>query len=118
MLADGEYDAIVMGTGLKEAIMSGLLSTLGMKVNPVCVAESIVQLPCARWPCCSVAQSLCSQVWRSLVRQCIRFFSNFVCLVSLVIQASIACYAQEGLWDDLSAHAQSRYTPYSTVSCF
>ena len=32
MLADGEYDAIVMGTGLKEAIMSGLLSTLGMKV--------------------------------------------------------------------------------------
>jgi len=33
MLADGEYDAIVMGTGLKEAIMSGLLSTLGMKVG-------------------------------------------------------------------------------------
>lgn len=33
MLADGEYDAIVMGTGLKEAIMSGLLSTLGMKVT-------------------------------------------------------------------------------------
>ena len=33
MLADGEYDAIVMGTGLKEAIMSGLLSTLGMKVR-------------------------------------------------------------------------------------
>eukprot|EP00904_Undaria_pinnatifida_P004302 jgi/Undpi1/13873/HiC_scaffold_9.g03524.m1 len=32
MLADGEYDAIVMGTGLKEAIMSGLLSTLGMKI--------------------------------------------------------------------------------------
>ncbi|CAM9938962.1 unnamed protein product, partial [Choristocarpus tenellus] len=32
LLADGEYDAIVMGTGLKEAIMSGLLSTLGMKV--------------------------------------------------------------------------------------
>ena len=35
MLADGEYDAIVMGTGLKEAIMSGLLSTLGMKVGAV-----------------------------------------------------------------------------------
>ena len=35
MLADGEYDAIVMGTGLKEAIMSGLLSTLGMKVSYV-----------------------------------------------------------------------------------
>lgn len=36
MLADGEYDAIVMGTGLKEAIMSGLLSTLGMKVSCCC----------------------------------------------------------------------------------
>lgn len=31
-LADGEYDAIVLGTGLKEATISGLLSTLGMKV--------------------------------------------------------------------------------------
>ena len=52
MLADGEYDAIVMGTGLKEAIMSGLLSTLGMKVNPVVSQKA--WLPCARWPCCSV----------------------------------------------------------------
>jgi Rab GDP dissociation inhibitor len=32
ILADGEYDAIVMGTGLKEAVISGLLSTLQMKV--------------------------------------------------------------------------------------
>ncbi|CAM9355486.1 unnamed protein product, partial [Phaeothamnion confervicola] len=32
MLADGEYDAIILGTGLKEAIVSGLLSTLGMKI--------------------------------------------------------------------------------------
>lgn len=31
-LADGEYDAIVMGTGLKECVISGLLSTMGMKV--------------------------------------------------------------------------------------
>lgn len=31
-LADGEYDAIVMGTGLKECILSGLLATAGMKV--------------------------------------------------------------------------------------
>lgn len=31
-LADGEYDAIVMGTGLKECILSGLLSTMGKKV--------------------------------------------------------------------------------------
>ena len=32
VLADGEYDAIVMGTGLKECVMSGLMSTMGMKV--------------------------------------------------------------------------------------
>eukprot|EP00520_Triparma_pacifica_P003764 CAMPEP_0118656808 /NCGR_PEP_ID=MMETSP0785-20121206/13679_1 /TAXON_ID=91992 /ORGANISM="Bolidomonas pacifica, Strain CCMP 1866" /LENGTH=489 /DNA_ID=CAMNT_0006549677 /DNA_START=41 /DNA_END=1506 /DNA_ORIENTATION=- len=32
VLADGEYDAIVLGTGLKECIMSGLLSTQGLKV--------------------------------------------------------------------------------------
>lgn len=32
VLADGEYDAIVLGTGLKECVMSGLLSISGMKV--------------------------------------------------------------------------------------
>jgi Rab GDP dissociation inhibitor len=32
VLADGEYDAIILGTGLKECVMSGLLSTMGMKV--------------------------------------------------------------------------------------
>lgn len=31
-LADGEYDAIVMGTGLKECVISGLLSVKGKKV--------------------------------------------------------------------------------------
>jgi len=31
-LADGEYDAIVLGTGLKECIMSGLLAVNGKKV--------------------------------------------------------------------------------------
>lgn len=31
-LADGQYDAIVLGTGLTECIMSGLLSKKGMKV--------------------------------------------------------------------------------------
>lgn len=31
-LADGEYDAIVMGTGLTECIISGLLSVRGMRV--------------------------------------------------------------------------------------
>jgi len=31
-LADGEYDAIIMGTGLKECVISGLLSIQGKKV--------------------------------------------------------------------------------------
>jgi RAB protein geranylgeranyltransferase component A len=31
-LADGEYDAVVMGTGLTECIISGLLSVRGMRV--------------------------------------------------------------------------------------
>ncbi|KAB5515979.1 hypothetical protein DKX38_026627 [Salix brachista] len=29
---DGEYDVIVLGTGLKECILSGLLSAVGLKV--------------------------------------------------------------------------------------
>jgi hypothetical protein len=33
VLADGEYDAIVLGTGLKECIMSGLLAVNGKKVR-------------------------------------------------------------------------------------
>lgn len=32
-LADGKYDVIICGTGLKECIMSGLLSKKGMKVG-------------------------------------------------------------------------------------
>ena len=31
-LADGEYDAIIMGTGLTECIISGLLSSQGKRV--------------------------------------------------------------------------------------
>jgi hypothetical protein len=31
-LADGRYDAIILGTGLKECILSGLLSMKGKKV--------------------------------------------------------------------------------------
>ncbi len=57
MLADGEYDAIVMGTGLKEAIMSGLLSTLGMKVSYRLVAECRCWCWCGCWreqPYCCV----------------------------------------------------------------
>lgn len=34
-LADGEYDAIVLGTGLKECVISGLLSTQGKRVLQV-----------------------------------------------------------------------------------
>jgi hypothetical protein len=32
-LADGKYDAIILGTGLKECILSGLLSVKGKKVR-------------------------------------------------------------------------------------
>lgn len=31
-LADGKYDAIILGTGLKECIVAGLLATEGKKV--------------------------------------------------------------------------------------
>eukprot|EP00753_Platysulcus_tardus_P018208 PLAT6775.1.p2 GENE.PLAT6775.1~~PLAT6775.1.p2 ORF type:complete len:465 (-),score=268.18 PLAT6775.1:165-1559(-) len=31
-LADGQYDAIVLGTGLKECVLSGLLAVRGMKI--------------------------------------------------------------------------------------
>ena len=31
-LADGDYDAIVLGTGLKECVLSGLLAVRGMRV--------------------------------------------------------------------------------------
>jgi Rab GDP dissociation inhibitor len=34
---DEQYDAIVLGTGLKECIISGLLSVNGYKVLPVCL---------------------------------------------------------------------------------
>ena len=33
MLADGEYDVIILGTGLKECMLAGLLSKKGMKVG-------------------------------------------------------------------------------------
>lgn len=41
-LADGRYDAIILGTGLKECILSGLLSVRGKKV---CVRRTT---PCRR----------------------------------------------------------------------
>lgn len=36
---DEEYDAIVLGTGFKECIISGLLSVDGLKVRPYPSAE-------------------------------------------------------------------------------
>lgn len=39
---DQEYDAIVLGTGLKECIISGLLSVSGMKVQVPAAHASIV----------------------------------------------------------------------------
>lgn len=32
-LADGKYDAVILGTGLKECIVAGLLATEGKKVG-------------------------------------------------------------------------------------
>lgn len=32
-LADGQYDAVILGTGLKECIVAGLLATEGKKVT-------------------------------------------------------------------------------------
>ena len=34
-LADGKYDVIILGTGLKECILSGLLSIKGKKVSTI-----------------------------------------------------------------------------------
>ena len=34
-LADGTYDVIILGTGLKECILSGLLSVKGKKVGDI-----------------------------------------------------------------------------------
>ena len=36
---DEKYDAIVLGTGFKECIISGLLSVEGMKVRTVMLAQ-------------------------------------------------------------------------------
>jgi hypothetical protein len=55
---DQDYDAIVLGTGLKECIISGLLSVAGMKVGPVLAShlgfvfpEDLVSFPyrCSTW---------------------------------------------------------------------
>ena len=36
---DTSYDAIVLGTGLKECIISGLLSVDGLKVSTLCAQQ-------------------------------------------------------------------------------
>lgn len=40
-LADGKYDAIILGTGLKECILSGLLSVQGKKVEVPALVSSV-----------------------------------------------------------------------------
>ena len=46
---DETYDAVVLGTGLKECILSGLLSVDGLKVHPCKRLEvpKIILYPCA-----------------------------------------------------------------------
>jgi hypothetical protein len=53
---DGEYDAIVLGTGLKECIISGLLSVSGLKV---CIFRSAAaqQMLCCSSPAASMHQA-------------------------------------------------------------
>ena len=41
---DGEYDAIVLGTGLKECIISGLLSVQGKKVSILLSVSPVVHI--------------------------------------------------------------------------
>lgn len=48
-LADGKYDAIVMGTGLKECIVSGLLSVKGLKVRTRPIATTNLTLAYTRF---------------------------------------------------------------------
>ena len=56
-LADGEYDVIVLGTGLKECIISGILSVDGKKVPArVCISTYEQQDACAgAQKCCARA---------------------------------------------------------------
>jgi GDP dissociation inhibitor len=43
---DEEYDVIVLGTGLKECILSGLLSVDGLKVSPLSsVWSDLIAIP-------------------------------------------------------------------------
>jgi len=46
---DEEYDVIVLGTGLKECILSGLLSVDGLKVSPP-IARSLPPGPARHDP--------------------------------------------------------------------
>lgn len=46
MLADGEYDCIILGTGLKECMLAGLLSKKGKKVQLVFSRDALGH--CAR----------------------------------------------------------------------
>ena len=50
---DEKYDVIVLGTGLTECIISGLLSVSGMKVRRAVPT----QYTAARWPVCRTARA-------------------------------------------------------------
>lgn len=46
---DEEYDAIVLGTGLKECILSGMLSVSGKKVNKILWDVSLAKDTTEKW---------------------------------------------------------------------
>lgn len=41
MLADGEYDCIILGTGLKECMLAGILSKKGKKVQLILFRDAL-----------------------------------------------------------------------------
>ena len=41
MLADGEYDCIILGTGLKECMLAGILSKKGKKVQLIWLRDAL-----------------------------------------------------------------------------
>ena len=41
VLADGEYDCIILGTGLKECMLAGILSKKGKKVQLILFRDAL-----------------------------------------------------------------------------
>lgn len=61
---DEEYDVIVLGTGLKECILSGLLSVDGLKVSSLSLSLSFFFFFCP-------VQAFCSVIIDSFVISCV-----------------------------------------------